>query len=476
MSLSALELKDIHKSFARTSALGGASLTVTAGSVHALLGENGAGKSTLMRIAFGMTPADSGTVLVDGVPRQFESPADAIEAGIGMVHQHFALVPSMTVAENVALGGAGRYRHDDAIAMVERWSLDVGLDLDPRTAVCELSIGGQQRVEILKALSRNARILILDEPTAVLPPTEAESLLSWIRAFAQADRAAVLITHKVRDAMRIADDITVLRHGRVVFSGPRASVSEDALARAMVDQQATETARAPLSPGTNSIVELDRVSVTARGRRHLDETSLEIHGGELLGVAGVEASGHHELLRVIAGKLRPSTGKRSGTMSIGFIPEDRQREALAMEMTTVENVALSAAGGHRGLMNWRAMREKTRAITVAHDVRGPTGDSPVRHLSGGNQQKLVLGRELANNPELIVAESPTRGLDIQASAAVHARLTAARDRGAAVVVYSRDIDELLSVCDRMLVVHAGRVSEVPLDVQAVTRALVGSDA
>jgi len=455
-------------------ALDAASIRVPPGTVHALLGENGAGKTTLMRIAFGMLSADEGAVTLDDAPRRFDSPADAIAAGIGMVHQHFALVPGMSVAENVALGGVGRFDLRHAIDTIARLSTETGLPLDPSARVGDLSIGGQQRVEILKALSRNACILILDEPTAVLPPTEALSLLDWIRKFAQGERSAILITHKVREALRIADHVTVLRRGRTVLSRPAASTSEDDLARAMVDHAPVPDRSArPFLVGP-AVLTLDRVTVSGHGT--LEETSLTVRGGELLGIAGVEGSGYHELMRVIAGRLRPSTGTRSGPASVAFIPEDRQLEAIGVEMTAAENVALRGAGSRRRFMDWRGIRRRTHELAVAYDVRGPVDDGPVRRLSGGNQQKLVLARELGGDPDLVVAESPTRGLDLVASAAVRSRLTSARQRGAGVVVYSRDLEELLALADRIVVVHANRVIEVPLHMNSITRALVGLHA
>lgn len=471
-----LDLRDIHKSFDGTKALDDASIRVPPGTVHALLGENGAGKTTLMRIAFGMLPADLGVVTLNDVPMRLDSPADAITAGIGMVHQHFALVPGMSVAENVALGGSGRFDLRHAIDTITRLSAETGLPLDPSARVGDLSIGGQQRVEILKALSRNARILILDEPTAVLPPTEALSLLDWIRKFAHGERSAILITHKVREALRIADHVTVLRRGHTVLSKPAASTSEDDLALAMVDHALIPRRSTAPSLLGSAVLTLDRVTVRTRGDGILGETSLTVRGGELLGIAGVEGSGYHELMRVIAGRLRPSTGHRSGPDSVAFIPEDRQREAIGVEMTAAENVALRGAGRRRRFMDWRAMRRRTLELAEAYDVRGPIGGGLVRHLSGGNQQKLVLARELGENPDLVVAESPTRGLDLIASAAVRSRLTSARQRGAGVVVYSRDLEELLALADRIVVVHANRVIEVPLHMSSITRALVGLHA
>jgi general nucleoside transport system ATP-binding protein len=467
-----LHLDSISKSFDGVKALDEASISVPGGTVHALLGENGAGKTTLMRVAFGMVQPDAGTIQLDGAQKQFASPANAIAAGIGMVHQHFALVHAMTVAENIALGGAGLYDARAAITAVEQLCAETGLMVNPRAKVSELGVAGQQRVEILKALSRNARILILDEPTAVLPPTEARSLLDWVRGYANGDRSAVLITHKVREALRIADHVTVLRHGRSVFSGITTDTTEVELAQIMVEQSAMPSESRAFAPASTSVASLENVSVSTGDHQRLISASLIVRQHEIVGVAGVEGSGYRELLRVLAGTLAPSAGVQVGPASIGFVPEDRHQEALALDMTAAENVAMHGLGRCHGLLAWTSIRENTRSLAIAYDVRGPLA-APVRQLSGGNQQKLVVARELGDDPELVVAENPTRGLDVNATAAVHERLRAARDRGAAVVVYSSDLEELFALADRIVVTYAGKAHEVPLQMEAVTRALVG---
>jgi simple sugar transport system ATP-binding protein len=473
LKLSVLELRNIRKTFNNTVALSGASVAVSPGTIHALLGENGAGKTTLMRIAFGMLTPDSGTILVDGKPRGFKSPADAVAAGIGMVHQHFALVPVMTVAENIALGGKGLYRQRTAIQRVAEVAARAGLTLDPSERVANLSIGGQQRVEIVKALTRDARILILDEPTAVLPPPEAVSLLDWLQQYVRSGNSAILITHKVREALRVADHVTVLRQGVTVFSAPRAEVTEGLLAAMMVDRVPDPVRQRSSAIRADAVVVLEDVTVVRDGRTRLEQTSLSAHSGEVLGIAGVEGSGHHELLRVIANRIAPATGTRRGPEDPAFIPEDRHREALVLEMNATENVAMRGASRRRGLMHWARLRTETRDIVAANDVRGPAADAPVKQLSGGNQQKLIIGRELAAAPSLVVAENPTRGLDVRAATTVHSRLLEARARGSAIVLYSSDIEELLMLADRTVVVHARVAREVPPSADAVSRALVG---
>ena len=446
--------------------------------MHALLGENGAGKTTLMRIAFGMIHPDAGTIEIDGAPRTFRTASDAIAAGLGMVHQHFTLVPAMIVAENVALGGRGRFSPDEARARVNETSARTGLQIDPDARVSDLPIGAQQRVEILKALARGARILILDEPTAVLTPAESRELLDRLRAFAKDGGTAILITHKLRDALDVADDITVLRHGRNVWSGPADQTSESALVHAMVGASAvdasTRSDRANVLGGP--VLTLDDVTVRdARGQVALDRASVVVHAGEIVGVAAVEGNGQHELLRVLAGRLAPSAGRAEIPANVGFVPEDRRRDALIGEITLLENVALRGAGVRRGRVDWRHMRRETEDVIAQYDVRGGGTATLARALSGGNQQKLVIGRELEGASPALVVENPSRGLDFNATAAVHERLRAARENGTAVVVYSSDLDELLALADRLIVVHAGRVREVARDRETIGRAMLGAD-
>lgn len=533
----ALELSGIVKRFGTTVALDGASLAVRAGTVHALLGENGAGKTTLMRVAFGMMRPDAGVVRVGGRERRFASPADAIAEGLGMVHQHFALVPAMTVAENVALGGRGRFDARAAAERVREVSGRAGLALDPDARVDTLAVGAQQRLEIVKALARDARILILDEPTAVLAPPESAELLAWARAFATGGGSVVLITHKLPEVLAAADEVTVLRRGVTVATLRAADASADSLASAMLgaagevgavvggaapderrvlgasgapprQQHRTETlappnpslaprigSPPPLAPGATAAgpVVLAARAVTVadeRGVVRLRDASCEVRAGEIVGVAGVEGGGQRELLRALAGRATPRTGTVQRPARVGFVPEDRHRDALVLDFTLVENVALRDAGHRRGLVRWRRLARLTAALLARYDVRAPGTEVPAAALSGGNQQKLVLARELSTDdpatPDAqrgpaaavaaLVVENPTRGLDIRASAAVHERLRAARDAGAAVVVYSSDLDEVLALADRVLACYAGSVRELPRDRDAVGRAILGIGA
>lgn len=472
----ALALANITKRFGALVALDDVSLEVRRGSVHALLGENGAGKTTLMRVAFGLLAPDAGTVRAVGASPPIGSAADAIAAGIGMVHQHFTNVPAMTVAENVALGGHGRYSASDARERVARIGAETGLVLDPNARAGDLRVGAQQRLEIVKALARDARVLILDEPTAVLAPAEADELLRWIRTYAASGNSVVLITHKLREALSVADDVTVLRRGKRVLSAPASALDETSLAAAMLGEtmaQPVATLASPTRPRAQ-VAAADAVTLRdERGVVTVRDASFVINGGEMIGIAAVEGAGQRELLRALAGRIAPSSGTLEIPDRVGFIPEDRHRDALVLEFALRENMALRGAGTRRGVMNWTAIGERTEALAREFDVRGGTPESRAGELSGGNQQKLVLARELDGSPALVVAENPTRGLDIRATAAVHDRLRAACAAGAAVVVYSSDLDEVLSLATRVLVVHAGAVRECPVDRDSVGRAMLG---
>lgn len=477
MSDTTLVLERIDKRFGAVSALAGASLAVRRGTVHAVLGENGAGKSTLMRIAFGMMRPNQGHIIVDGTPRQFHSSADALACGIGMVHQHFTLVPAMTAADNIALGGHGRLRRDEVAARVAELAADTGLVVDPLTRVASLSVGAQQRVEILKALYRNARLLILDEPTAVLTPQEADELFAWLRRFVARGGTAVLVTHKLAEALSIADDVTVLRRGAVSLHAPAAQVDTATLVRAMtgMDGDPSHEVQRPSGAAGAVVAQLTDVVVRdGRGVTRLRGATLSCHGGQVIGVAGVEGSGVQELVRVLAGRLAPSGGRAALPTTIGYVPEDRLRDALIEEFTLTENVALHGAATRRGLMPWATLAAQTARVIARHEVQTTGVEARGGALSGGNQQKLVMGRELDSQPALVVAENPVRGLDIRATAQVLRELTAAADRGSAVIVYSADLDEVLPLANRMVVVFDGVVREVPVDRHAVASALVGA--
>jgi simple sugar transport system ATP-binding protein len=490
-----LTMAGVGVRFGTVRALDDARLRVRPGTVHAVLGENGAGKTTLMRVAFGLVAPDAGTMTWRGAPYAPRSPLDAIAVGMGMVFQHFSLVPAMTVAENVALGGRGRFDAGAAAREVQRLGERTGLVLDPALRIADAPVGAQQRCEILKALARTAgaaggaagagSLLVLDEPTAVLAPSEARELLAWVRRHADGGQAVVLITHKLRDALAVADDVTVLRRGRTVLESPAAALDEGALAAAMLGDGAdgAQPARsgdvAPHPAAAQGPVVLRLADVHARDGRGVERlrgVSLEVRSGEIVGVAAIEGAGQRELLRVLAGRLVPSAGRCEAPAAVGFVPEDRHHDAVLLDGTLVENRALRDAGARRGRMPWGALRAESARLVAASDVRASGVDAAMRSLSGGNQQKFVLARELADAPAALVVENPTRGLDIRAAAAVHAALRQARADGTALVIYSTDLDEVLALADRVVVMHAGELTPVAADRELVGRAMLSGAA
>lgn len=445
-----------------------------------MLGENGAGKTTLMRIAFGLVQPDAGSITLDGRPVHFATPKDAIRAGVGMVHQHFTIVDAMTVAENVALGNRGRLDLLATSARIREVTSLTGMQLDSSAPAGSLGVAAKQQLEIVKALTRDPRVLILDEPTAALPPAEASSLLGRLRALCANGLSVVLITHRIREALSVADDVTVLRRGRVGVAAPASALDEATLAREMLGSaeesagpRVTESrGQAPVAP---QILRAERIEVLDEsGVTRVLPTTLEVRGGEVIGIAGVEGSGVRELLRALSGHLPVAGGVIQRPRRIGFIPEDRHREALALSLSVVENVALRGAGTRRGLLRWRQFRTLAEKLVSEFDIRTPSLDAPVSVLSGGNQQRLVLARELADNPDLVVAENPTRGLDARATAAIHARFRAARDEGMGIVLYSSDLDELVSLCDRVFAMYAGSLVATPNDRDAIGEAMLGT--
>jgi simple sugar transport system ATP-binding protein len=484
VSAVALALHDIHKRFGAAQALAGASCVVKSGSVHALLGENGAGKTTLMRVAFGMLQPDRGSIERDGRSLRLASERDAIAAGIGMVHQHFMLVPAFTVAENAALGGRGAFDGSRADARVRRISEETGLPLDPQAIVASLPVGAQQRAEIVRALAHDARVMILDEPTAVLTPGESEELYAWMRRFVSGGGSVVLITHKLREALAVADDVTVLRRGKTVLSGASRDLSEESVVQAIVGEAPAVAVGIPLAATDDDVVfGLDGVSYDdASGVRRLKPTTVTVRRGEILGVLGVEGSGQRELLRLFAGRLQPSSGTVRRPPVVGFVPEDRLHDAVVPEFTLTENKLLAEASALRGMISWRDEGEAAARIMRDNDVRAGDANAEMRTLSGGNQQRFVVGRERRLAPDALVAENPTRGLDVQATSRVMAALRAvASDQRGAVIVHSADLDEILALTTRVVVCFAGELREIPPpatpgDRGPYARALVGAFA
>lgn len=481
----ALELCRIEKHFGSVHALRGADFALLPGELHALLGENGAGKTTLMHVAYGLVRADSGGLRVNGSAVAIPSPRAARRLGVGMVHQHFTAVPALSVAENVALAAGWPVAPAVLDARVLELSERIGLPLEPHARAESLSVGLKQRLEIVKALAAETRILLLDEPTAVLAPGEAKELLGVVRRFTAHGGSAVLITHKLDEALSVADRVTVLRQGSVVASGPALEFDEAALAAAMIGPgsvtqgQPAGSRKAPggvQPPGGRSLVRAESLEVARESGVGVAvrRVSLEVRAGEIVGVAAVEGNGQRELLRVVAGRIHHLRGKLEVIGPVGFIPEDRTTEGLILELSLTENLVLGSPAGAPWLtrwgIDWRTAREHTRELLIEYGVMAPGPDARAASLSGGNQQKVVIARELARTPRVVVAEDPTRGLDIRAAAAVQARIRAAAAGGAAVLLHSSDLDEVLELADRVVVMSRGSLIEPPAD---ASRAAIG---
>lgn len=470
MTAPALELRGIQKRFGPVHALRGADFTLMPGELHALLGENGAGKTTLMHVAYGLTRPDGGEIKVGGAHVAIPSPRAARRLGIGMVHQHFTSVPALSVAENVALAAGWPVNPKALGERVRALSERIGLPLDPAASAGSLTVGLKQRLEIVKALATETRTLLLDEPTAVLALGEADELLRVVRSFTAKGGAVVLITHKLDEALAAADRVTVLRRGEVVFAGAVAGQTAASLAAGMIGESPEPdggTGPRDRLPSGRKLILLSSVDIPREGGTGLAvrEASLAVRGGEIVGVAAVEGNGQRELLRGVAGRLPPSRGRLEVVGPVGFIPEDRTTEGLIPELSLTENIVLGATGqepwirGRR--IDWRAARAYTSHLLTEFGIVAPGPDAPASALSGGNQQKVVAARELAPSPRVVVAEDPTRGLDIRAAGAIHHRLRAAATGGAAVLVHSSDLDEVLGLAERVVVMSRGKLIEVP---------------
>ncbi|HEX6574599.1 MAG TPA: ATP-binding cassette domain-containing protein [Gemmatimonadaceae bacterium] len=469
-----LALRDITKRFGDMVALDTVSLSAGRGRITALLGENGAGKTTLMRIAFGMLQPDSGSIEADGRPVRFSSPADAIAAGIGMVHQQFSLIPAMTVAENVALAGRGKYSLSDTKSRLREIAKRTGLQLDPDSYVADLGSADRQKLEILRTLAHQARVLILDEPTAVLTPKDTIDLFDQLKSFADDGGAVILITHKLADAIEHADDVTVLRRGKLVMSDAMSEVDEAGLVAAMlgsIPERSISHANIPNTKGT--VASIDRMLVMSRRGGEPVEVSLDVRGGEILGVAALDGAAI-PILRALAKRVTPRAASISLPERIGFVPENRRDEALIDEFSLTENAALSGAGSRKGVIDWESVVSRATQIISGYNVVTRGVEASPGNLSGGNQQRFVLGRELEGEPALIVLENPTQGLDVNAAAFVHDRLRIARDNGAAVVFYSSDLDELAELADRVIVVSQSGLRSVNPDKNEIGAALLGT--
>lgn len=475
----ALELRGIQKTFGRVTALAGVDFTLQDGEVHALLGENGAGKTTLMRIAFGLAQPDAGTVSVRGADARFGSPADARRAGVGMVHQHFTSIPAFTVRENVMLAAGWRDRPASADARIRQLGESFGFPLDPAMLVSSLSAGEKQRLEVLKALAADAKVLLLDEPTSVLSPADGDELLRQLSRLKTLGVSSVLITHKLREALQVADRVTVLRQGRVTFSGDVAGQTADSLARHMLGAPMPTDARRPwpLELAAGAIVLRCESLIVPRldaGGSGVRDATLTVRAGELVGVAAVEGNGQRELFRALAGVIPVAGGRLDVEGSVSFVPEDRSTEALIEEFTLTENLVLSQgkrASWLRGpWIQWPAAGARAEALIAQFGVRAPGATVRAGNLSGGNQQRMILAGALERNPRLLLAENPTRGLDLKATDEIMRRLRDAATHGVAVLVHLPDLDDLLGLVSRVVVLHQGRVFEVP---QGSSRELIG---
>jgi simple sugar transport system ATP-binding protein len=474
-----LEMQAITKVFPGVIANDHISIDLKYGEVHALLGENGAGKSTLMNILSGISHPDEGKILLEGNEVRIESPKDAIRKGIGMVYQHFMLIPQLTVVENIILGMKQPHEpkldRKGASEKISGFAKRYGMDVDPSLPVWQLSVGQQQRVEIIKALYRGAKILVLDEPTAVLTPQETDELFHMIRNYTDENYAVIFISHKIDEVLEISDRITVLRRGKKMGTVCNADISKGDLAKMMVGHDVSFCVdKAPSTPGKPILQLQDVEAVGVKGLPALKKISFTLCKGEILGVAGVDGNGQSELVEVITG-LR---NVKSGTISIdgvdvtnqsartilshsvGHIPEDRQKRGLILDMDLTENLILhdyyTKPHTKRAFLDWHYIHGHALGLIDEYDVRTPSPRVMAKNLSGGNQQKLILARELHRKPQLLIAMHSTRGLDVGAIEYVHRKMVEQRDGGTGVLYVSTEIDEILSLCDRILVMSHGK--------------------
>lgn len=480
-----LEMKDICKSFSGVYANDHINLSVEKGEISALLGENGAGKTTLVNILFGIYTADCGTILWKGKQVDFASPKDAIDAGIGMVQQHFSLVRKMTVLDNIILNLNGnRFFLDRAAAekKVVRLAEKYGLSIDPKARICDLSVGEQQRVEILKALYRNVELLILDEPTGVLTPQETAQFFEVLKNLKNEGYAIIIITHRMSEIMAISDRVTILRDGKKIVDLETAQTNPSELSRYMIGRELKENYEIATSAAGEDMLVLDRISLTRKGKAHpLHDISLRVKSGEILGIAGVEGNGQKELSEVITGiqkgysgavllggrNMNKSSVRKRYESGIAYISDDRHRDSLVTDMNLTENLMLReyccAPYSRSGIMKPKVMLANTNRMMDQYQIRasGKSGAATiVKLLSGGNQQKLIIARELTESAKLIVASQPTRGLDIGATEFVRKLLVSQRNAGKGVLLISADLEEILALSDRIAVMFGGRIAGI----------------
>jgi len=474
-----LELKNITKTFGSVVANNDVSITVHRGTIHAIVGENGAGKSTIMRIAYGFYNADSGEIFVDGNKVDIRTPHDAIALGIGMVHQHFMLVDTMTVAENIILGAetgtAVNLDLDKANRDIKALSDELRLNIDPAAYIEDLSVGQQQRVELLKALYRDAKLLILDEPTAVLSPQEVEEFFAILRRMKDQGKTIIIITHKLEEVLAISDEVTVMRDGKDVGNVKTSETSAKDLARMIVGRDVLlRVQKTDARPG-DTVLQVDGLSIGGKHGVAVNGVSFVVRSGEIVGIAGIEGNGQTELIEALAGLCRVSSGtiefegknitnlgaRRLKELGIAHIPEDRHKRGLLLNSDLAENSILGVhyrppvASG--GFMNNSAIDKRIHEIVENFDVRPPIPELAAKSLSGGNQQKLIIGREFGLNPKLLLVSQPTRGVDIGAIEFIHKKLIGLRDSGGAVLLVSAELEEVTALADRLLVIREGRI-------------------
>ncbi len=493
----AVDMRNIRKFFPSSQVLAANNVNfqVASGEVHALVGENGAGKTTLMNILYGLVLPDTGEIIINGQPVRIAHPNDAIDAGIGMVHQHFKLIPSFSIAENIMLGiepnSLGFINGKNEAEIVRQLADSFGLPVDPNAVIADISVGMQQRVEILKTLQRNAQILILDEPTAVLTPQEVKELYTVIRRLADDGRTVILITHKLLEVKEVADRVSVMRRGELIATHNVADVTIRDMANLMVGREVILQVDKSEAKPSETVLEVEDLLVAGVGGiPAVFGVSFEVRAGEILGLAGVSGNGQTELIEAITG-LRPTDGGRvrlSGVditkspvrqrreQGMAHIPEDRMTMGLNLQTNLDENVVVTnyehAPYSQRGIFRFRAIRDLARRIIERFDVRSARVGDEINTLSGGNLQKIVLGRELDGDPRLIIANQPTRGLDVGSIEFVHKTLVQERDSGAAVLLISVELDEIFSLSDRIAVMFEGRIMGV-LDIADATEENVG---
>ncbi len=479
--MNAVEMRGISKSFGTVQALNGVDFTLKQGEIHAVLGENGAGKTTLMKVLYGMHRPDSGEILLHGEKCVFRDSAAAIRAGIGMVHQHFMLVPVLSVAENIVAGSEPRkglfYDHEQAVRRVTELAESSGFNVDARAKVETLSVGQMQCVEILKALYRGVEILILDEPTAVLTPIEVKELFRALRGLRAEGKSIVIITHKLYEVMEIADRCTVLRDGVLIGSVDKDKTDMRQLAGMMVGREYSFGGRHPSEKIGDVLCEVRELSYQRNGVPVLKDISLSIHRGEILGIAGIDGNGQTELIEAMTGLLRPDSmvlrlnGKKiSGNAAdfiaagIGHVPEDRTIRGLSLPRSIEENIILGYERQdrfcRRGVMNYKGIRENADRLIKAFRVKAPTAAASCGSLSGGNQQKVVIARVFSQDPEVVICAQPTRGVDVSASEYIHEVMLDYRDRGRGILLISADLDEVKKLSDTIAVIYKGSIVAV----------------